>query len=163
MELKNKNDQVKKQMTSLTEQSSKVKDLKAAAEKQKVVLTQKTKEIDERKIAVNTDLMKAEPALIAAQQSVSGVSKGNIDELKNFQNPPANVKLALEPVIALILNKTSKPEWPEIKAELKKETFKNTVLNFDKDKIGKKCSAFISNTYLKNEGAYNIDVFFKAS
>jgi len=63
----------------------------------------------------------------------------------------------------LILNKSTKPEWPEIKAELKKETFKNTVLNFDKDKIGKKCSAFISNTYLKNEGAYNIDVFFKAS
>jgi len=36
--LKNKNDQVKKQMMSLTEQSSKVKDLKAAAEKQKKVL-----------------------------------------------------------------------------------------------------------------------------
>jgi dynein heavy chain 2 len=94
---------------------------------------------------------------------VSGVSKDNINELKNFANPPANVKLALEPVIALLLNKSTKPEWAEIKAELKKETFKNSVLLFDKDKIGKKCSAFISSTYLKTEGSYNIDAFFNAS
>ena len=123
----------------------------------------KTKEIDERKIAVNNDLSKAEPALISAMASVSGVSKDNITELKNFSNPPANVKLALEPVIALILNQAVKPDWTAIKNELKKETFKATILQFDKDKISKKCSQFIINTYLKDEASYNIDAFYKAS
>ena len=95
--------------------------------------------------------------------SVSGVSKDNITELKNFSNPPANVKLALEPVIALILNQAVKPDWTAIKNELKKETFKATILQFDKDKISKKCSQFIINTYLKDEASYNIDAFYKAS
>jgi hypothetical protein len=55
---------------------------------------------------------------------VQGVTKGNIDEIKNFANPPAAVKLALEPVIALILNSTKAPEWSAIKSEVKKEGFK---------------------------------------
>lgn len=67
---------------------------------------------------------KAEPALIEAQNAVQGVTKGNIDEIKNFSNPPAAVKLALEPVIALILNLNKAPDWNAIKSEVKKEGFK---------------------------------------
>lgn len=107
--------------------------------------------------------MKAEPALIAATNAVQGVTKGNIDELKNFANPPAAVKLALEPVIALILNMTTKPDWNVIKGELRKETFKTNVLAFKKESITAKCKAFIFNTYLKNEGEYDLDKFDKAS
>jgi dynein heavy chain len=69
-------------------------------------------------------LEKAEPALIEAQNAVQGVTKGNIDEIKNFANPPAAVKLALEPVIALVLGLTKAPDWAAIKTEVKREGFK---------------------------------------
>jgi hypothetical protein len=55
---------------------------------------------------------------------VQGVTKGNIDEIKNFSNPPAAVKLALEPVIALVLNLNKAPDWAAIKSEVKKDGFK---------------------------------------
>ena len=58
---------------------------------------------------------------------------------------------------------SSKPDWNTIKNELKKETFKNTVLEFNKDAISNKVKAFIFNTYLKNEADYDIDRFYQAS
>lgn len=70
------------------------------------------------------------------------------------------MRIALEPVIALILQMTTKPDWKLIKDELKKETFKNSVLEFNKDAIGVKVKAFIYNTYLKNEADYDIDRFY---
>ena len=46
---------------------------------------------------------KAEPALNAAQGAVQGVSSDNINEIRSFAKPPEKVRVALEPVIALIL------------------------------------------------------------
>lgn len=107
--------------------------------------------------------MRAEPALIEAQNAVQGVTKGNIDELKNFANPPAAVKLALEPVIALITATTTKPDWPTIKKALTNPKFKENVLGFEKESISAKTKAFINKTYLLNEGDYDLDKFMKAS
>ena len=78
---------------------------------------------------------KAEPALIAAQGAVQGVSSDNINEIRSFAKPPEKVRVALEPVIALILQMTTVPDWKSIQAELKKPTFKSSVLEFNKDKI----------------------------
>ncbi len=70
---------------------------------------------------MHNDLSKAEPALNAAQESVSGIQKSHLDELRAFTNPPLKVQLALEPVIALISDnpdkpcKPVKPEWKDIK------------------------------------------------
>lgn len=58
---------------------------------------------------------------------------------------------------------TTIPEWKTIQAELKKPTFKSSVLEFNKDKISLKCKKFILETYLKNEADYDIDKFYNAS
>lgn len=58
---------------------------------------------------------------------------------------------------------TTKPDWNVIKGELRKDTFKTNVLAFKKENITAKCKAFIFNTYLKNEGEYDLDKFDKAS
>ena len=47
-------------------------------------------------------------------ESVSGVTKNNIDEIRNYAKPPEKVRLAMEPVIALLKNKAAKPEWKDI-------------------------------------------------
>jgi len=46
-----------------------------------------------------------------------------LDELRALANPPLGVRLALEPVIALISGNPKKPEWNEIKEWLRKPTF----------------------------------------
>lgn len=95
-------------------------------------------------------------------ESVSGVTKDNINELKNYSKPPDKVRLAMEPVIALIKNKAVKPEWKDIQAEVKKESFKQTVLEFNKDGISAKCKEFVQKNYI-NTPEFDIDGFYKAS
>lgn len=108
-------------------------------------------------------MAKAEPALIAAQSAVSGVSAKDIDTLKNFTNPPAKVKVAMEPVIALVLNKPVAPEWKDVRAELRKADFKKNILEYNKDKISPKVKAYIKEHYLADESKFNIQDFYKAS
>lgn len=57
----------------MVEQQNQAEKSQTEAEKHAVQLEKKSKEIAERKIVVENDLGKAEPALIAAQQSVSGI------------------------------------------------------------------------------------------
>ena len=98
----------------LTDQSQKVNQKRELAEKQKAQLEIKQVQISERQIAVERDLGKAEPALIAAQGAVQGVSSDNINEIRSFAKPPEKVRIALEPVIALILQMTTIPDWKTI-------------------------------------------------
>lgn len=91
------------------------------------------------------------------------MTKGNIDELRNFSNPPAAVKTALEPVIALILNLSTKPDWAIIKAEVRKDKFKDNILAFKKENIQNKCKNFIIKEYLKDETTYDVAKFMNAS
>lgn len=106
---------------------------------------------------------RAEPALIEAQQSVSGIQKGHLDELRSLANPPANVKLALEPVISLISNKAAKVEWAEIRQWLRKDNFISMVMSFDKDSILPKTKQFIKQNYLDKKDEFVIEKIFKAS
>jgi len=101
-------------MVSLTSSSTKCSARQAEAEKFSVVLAEQSKNIAERKSVAEKDLAGAEPALLAAQEAVKGVTKDNIVELKNYAKPPAKVALALEPAVALIKNTAKKPEWKEI-------------------------------------------------
>lgn len=82
---------------------------KGAAEKQKDLaektsseLAIKQEEIAARQISVEKDLGEAEPALLAAQEAVSGIQSSQLKELKSYMNPPKQVQAALEPVFCLL-------------------------------------------------------------
>lgn len=141
--LEKKQTEVNQKMASLTKESTKVSESQKVAEKTREALEKQTIEIAQRRESAERDLMRAEPALIAAQESVKGVTKGNIDEIKNYKIPPDKVKIAMEPVIALLKNQPKKPDWKDVQAEVKKDTFKTSVLEFDKDGISAKCKEFI--------------------
>jgi hypothetical protein len=94
---------------------------------------------------------------------VQGVSPQNINELRNLPNPPAAVKFAMEPVIALLKNMTTKPDWNEIKTVLRQDGFKNSIMDFEKEKITTKCKNFIMQNYLQDEASYDIEKFNRAS
>mmetsp|Transcript_20729 Transcript_20729/g.31810 ORF Transcript_20729/g.31810 Transcript_20729/m.31810 type:complete len:419 (+) Transcript_20729:9298-10554(+) len=136
---------------------------KDMSEKAAVKLAQKQKEIAERKIKVDEDLGKAEPALIAAQESVSGINRNDLNELRAYAKPPPKVQLALEPVVALINKATVKPDWKEIKLQVKREDFIRSIMNFDKNDIPTNVKLFLNENYLKDEKTFNPESIMKAS
>jgi dynein heavy chain 1 len=109
---------VKEKMDALTKESQKVNNKKEVAETTKVKLEEKQEFVSERKVIVETDLGKAEPALVAALASVQGVKSSDITELQRYAKPPERVRIALEPVVALLLNADKTPEWKMIQKEL---------------------------------------------
>lgn len=142
-------------------EAEKQKDLsiKAAAH-----LAKKREEMSVRKKKVDEDLGKAEPALIAAQQSVSGIQRKDLVEMTNYKNPPAKVALALEPVVCLLSKRAKKPDWMEIKTNwLKKSDFTSLIMNFEKDDIPTPVKTFVMQQYLKDEKAFDVDQINKAS
>ena len=78
-------------------------------------------------------------------------------EVQAFKQPPLKVKIGLEPVIALISESTSKPDWATVKEWLKKPNFIKDVLNFDKDSIKPAVKRFIMDTYINKEDEWNVD------
>lgn len=94
---------------------------------------------------------------------MSGIQKDQLGELRAYATPPAAVKIALEPVIALVARTPAKPEWKDIKAWLRKEDFVKTIMNFDKNDITQPVKVFIMNTYLKDEKTFDPVKIEKAS
>lgn len=112
---------------------------------------------------VERDLSLAKPALEAAEEMVGNIQRNHLDELRAMANPPANVKLALEPVINMISDTAKKVEWNDVKQWLRKDNFISLVKNFDKDNIRPQIKKFIRSNYLDKKEEFVIEKIFKAS
>jgi dynein heavy chain 1 len=136
---------------------------KDISEKTATKLVQKQAEIAQRKVKVDEDLGKAEPALIAAQESVSGIGKEQLNELRGYATPPAAVRVSLEPVIALITKSATKPDWKDVKGWLRKDDFIRSIMNFDKNDIPPNVKMFINKNYLHDTANFDTTKIMKAS
>nr|XP_023023241.1 dynein beta chain, ciliary-like [Leptinotarsa decemlineata] len=85
------------------------------------------------------DLMKAEPALIAAQAALNTLNKNNLTELKSFATPPDAVVSVCAAVLVLFSKKGKIPKdrgWKESKQMMSRvDQFLNDLINYDKDNI----------------------------
>lgn len=80
-----------------------------------------------------------------------------------YKAPPVNVRLALEPVVALISDRAVKCEWTEIKEWLRKDDFIQRVMNYNINTLSPKVKAFIRKNYLDNKAEFDIEKIKKAS
>jgi dynein heavy chain 1 len=119
---------------------------KTEAEKISAEVDIKQKEIDKRKEEAQRDLDEAEPALIEAQNSVRGIKKRDLDEVRNLARPPNNVKLTLE-CVAIMLGET-KIEWTDVRKLLAKADFIPSILNFDADNLSAKRIKTVKENYM---------------
>ncbi len=87
---------------------------------------------------------------------MSGVTKKDLNELRQFANPPKNVKMTLEAVIVLVRGLKVAPSWAEIKQELRKDEFIPNVINFEKDNVRSEIKKLILDKYLKTPD-WNLD------
>lgn len=117
--------------------------------------------IDERKEEAQRDLNEAEPALRAAQASVQGIKKRDLDEIKGLARPPDNVRLTLE-CVAIMLGE-SKVEWGSVRKLLAKSEFIPSILKFDANSLSQKQIKHVRDKYLDGNKDLSVEKVYKSS
>lgn len=145
-ELKQKDSLANEKLQQMVGDQNAAEKRKKEAERMGIEVEKQQNEIDERKTAAQRDLDEAEPALKSAQQSVRGIKKRDLDEIKNLARPPNNVKLTLE-CVAIMLGE-NKIEWADVRKLLAKTDFIPSILNFDADKLSSKQIQLVTEKYL---------------
>lgn len=99
--------------------------------------------VAEKQKACETDLAKAEPALLAAQEALDTLNKNNLTELKSFGSPPDAVVNVTAAVMILTAPGGKIPKdksWKAAKVMMGKvDSFLDSLKKFDKEHIPEAC------------------------
>ncbi|XP_053119664.1 dynein axonemal heavy chain 11 isoform X1 [Hemicordylus capensis] len=153
-ELQLRNQDAEALITKIGLQTEKVSKEKAIAdaEEQKVAAIQA--EVSRKQKECEDDLMKAEPALVAATAALNTLNKVNLSELKAFPNPPVVVINIMAAVMVLLANKGRVPKdrtWKAAKLFMGKvDEFLQALINYDKEHIPENCLKVVKEHYLKD-------------
>ena len=113
---------------------------KAVADEEKMKVDQINKDVKAKQEDCERDLLKAEPALVAAQEALNTLNKANLTELKSFGSPPPAVLMVTEAVMILVMGKKGRipkdRSWNKVKAMMNKvDQFLDGLVNYEKDNI----------------------------
>ncbi|XP_004592923.2 dynein axonemal heavy chain 17 [Ochotona princeps] len=143
MELKQKNESADKLIQVVGVETEKVSKEKAVADEEEVKVEVINKNVAEKQKACETDLAKAEPALLAAQEALDTLNKNNLTELKSFGSPPDAVVNVTAAVMILTAPGGKIPKdksWKAAKVMMGKvDSFLDSLKKFDKEHIPEAC------------------------
>uniref|UniRef100_A0A8C8AZP1 Dynein axonemal heavy chain 17 n=1 Tax=Otus sunia TaxID=257818 RepID=A0A8C8AZP1_9STRI len=116
-ELKQKNEDADKLIHVVGVETEKVSKEKALADEEELKVQAINMNVSEKQRACETDLAKAEPALVAAQEALNTLNKNNLTELKSFGSPPQAVVNVTAAVMVLTAREGKIPKdkirgWP---------------------------------------------------
>uniref|UniRef100_A0A7S1Y8A3 AAA+ ATPase domain-containing protein n=1 Tax=Grammatophora oceanica TaxID=210454 RepID=A0A7S1Y8A3_9STRA len=160
-ELKEKESLANKKLQQMVADQNIAEKRKVEAERMNVEVEKQQTEINARKEEAQRDLDTAEPALKSAQQSVRGIKKRDLDEVRNLARPPNNVKLTLECVAIMMGEK--KWEWGDVRKMLSKSEFIPNILNFDADKLTSKQIKMVQDKYLDGNASLTVETVTRSS
>ena len=126
IELAKKNEEADKLIEVVGIETEKVSKEKATADKEKIKVSEISKEVTIKQRDCAEDLKKAEPALIAAQEALNTLNKSNLTELKSFGSPPGAVVNVTAAVMVLMAHNGKVPKdrsWAKAKAMMAKVWF----------------------------------------
>ncbi|XP_072736834.1 dynein axonemal heavy chain 17 isoform X3 [Ciconia boyciana] len=142
-ELKQKNEDTDKLIHMVGTETEKVSREKAFADEEELKVQAINTNVAEKQQACETDLAKAEPALVAAQEALNTLNKNNLTELKSFGSPPQAVVNVMAAVMVLTAPRGKIPKdksWKAAKVMMGKvDTFLDALKNFDKEHIPEAC------------------------
>ncbi|XP_039715559.1 dynein axonemal heavy chain 17 isoform X10 [Pteropus medius] len=142
-ELKQKNENADKLIQVVGVETEKVSKEKAIADEEEIKVEVINKNVAEKQKACETDLAKAEPALLAAQEALDTLNKNNLTELKSFGSPPDAVVNVTAAVMILTAPGGKIPKdksWKAAKIMMGKvDTFLDSLKRFDKEHIPEAC------------------------
>eukprot|EP00072_Mus_musculus_P068674 XP_017170437.1 PREDICTED: dynein heavy chain 11, axonemal isoform X3 [Mus musculus] len=124
----------------------------ADAEERKVAAIQT--EASQKQRECEADLLKAEPALVAAKDALNTLNRVNLTELKTFPNPPNAVTNVTAAVMVLLAPRGRVPKdrsWKAAKIFMGKvDDFLQALINYDKEHIPENCLKVVNEQYLKD-------------
>ena len=161
-DLEIKNNEANKKLTLMLEEQNNAEKSREISIKTSEEVKIMQVEIAKRREEVDTDLGKAEPALLEAQESVNSIKTSHLNEIKAMGKPPDKVRFAVEATCVLVFGLSTKPEWKECKQYVAKTNFIPTILNFNKDEVTEKTKKFINKEYLAKD-TWDLDSIDKAS
>jgi dynein heavy chain 1 len=132
-ELEKKNSEANSKLKQMVIDQQEAEKTKLDSQELQKVLAVQTEEIEVKRNCVMNDLSRVEPTLQEAKQAVGSIKKQNLVEIKNLQNPPTPIKLALESICLLMNQETN--DWKSIRGIIIKENFINTILHFNAEDV----------------------------
>lgn len=139
VELKEKNDAADALIEIVGIETEKVQTEKAIADEEEKKVAIIAEEVLKKQKDCEEDLVKAEPALLAAQEALNTLNKANLTELKSFGSPPGAVTNVTAAVMVLLApnGKVQKDRsWKAAKITMAKvDAFLDQLINYDKENI----------------------------
>ena len=132
-ELEKKNNEANSKLKQMVIDQQEAEKTKLDSQELQKVLAVQTEEIEVKRNCVMNDLSRVEPTLQEAKQAVGSIKKQNLVEIKNLQNPPTAIKLALESICLLMNQETN--DWKSIRGIIMKENFITTILHFKAEDV----------------------------
>ncbi|KAK7573934.1 hypothetical protein V9T40_011125 [Parthenolecanium corni] len=153
IELKAKNDAADALIEIVGIETEKVSKEKSLADEEEKKVQMIAEEVQKKQRDCEEDLVKAEPALIAAQEALNTLNKANLTELKSFGSPPGAVTNVTAGVMVLLAPNGKIPKdrsWKSAKITMAKvDAFLDALINYDKENIHPEIIKAIQ-PYLKN-------------
>lgn len=139
LELKEKNDAADALIEIVGIETEKVSIEKKLADEEEERVAMIADEVSKKQKDCEEDLVKAEPALIAAQEALNTLNKANLTELKSFGSPPGAVTNVTAAVMVLLAPAAKIPKdrsWKAAKIVMAKvDAFLDALINYDKENI----------------------------
>lgn len=96
-------------------------------------------EVSKKQKDCEEDLLKAEPALLAAQEALNTLNKANLTELKSFGSPPGAVTNVTAAVMVLLAPNGKIPKdrsWKAAKIMMAKvDSFLDSLITYNKENV----------------------------
>ncbi|KAL4716976.1 hypothetical protein ACJJTC_012787 [Scirpophaga incertulas] len=138
-ELSVKNEAADRLIEMVGIETAKVKNEKNLADEEEEKIAVIAEEVAKKQKDCKEDLIKAEPALIAAQSALNTLNKANLTELKSFGSPVDAVANVTSAVMVLLAPKGKVPKdrsWKAAKVIMAKvDVFLDILINYDKENI----------------------------
>lgn len=139
IELKEKNEAADALIAIVGIETDKVQNEKAIADEEEEKVAIIAEEVSKKQKDCEEDLVKAEPALLAAQEALNTLNKNNLTELKSFGSPPGAVTNVTAAVMVLMAQNGKIPKdrtWKAAKMMMAKvDSFLDALINYDKENI----------------------------
>ncbi|KAM7121693.1 dynein axonemal heavy chain 11 [Molossus nigricans] len=153
-ELQLRNQDAETLITKIGLQTEKVSREKATADAEEQKVTAIQTEVSQKQKECEADLLKAEPALVAATAALNTLNRVNLTELKVFPNPPNAVTNVTAAVMVLLAPRGRVPKdrsWKAAKVFMGKvDDFLQALINYDKEHIPENCLKVVNEQYLKD-------------
>ena len=128
-ELRHKDAEANRKLSLMVDKQKEAEQRKVEAQMLAQELQSQNEKVTESRSTVEKELSEAEPALQIAKESVSAISRQQLDEVRALGRPPKQIQLTLE-MVALMMGEPDL-DWSEIRKVVRRDDFIYTVVNFD--------------------------------